>query len=77
MKLEHLVSIRITQKEMIEAILDLVEMEMSDHVPNTDKYNRLERILSHVRKDENYAEINSDGEDFILSIDGVVLSEDL
>ena len=73
MKVENLISICFTEKEVKESLLMLLEYSLNDLVPTTPEYNRLEKIIDHVR--DNSCAMEWLNGVMMLSMDGIVKSE--
>jgi len=76
MDIEYLVQVKLTEREMVNAVLDQLEMEMNDEVPGSEKYERLFKIVESARN-SGHTCIDTDGDDFVLMVDGVAITEEL
>lgn len=76
MKLEHSINIKLSEQEVIEAILGELECKMNDEVPGTEKLNKLEGIIKSARENKAAIEFDDDG-DFVMIIGGVAIEESL
>jgi hypothetical protein len=74
MIIEYLVQVKLTEQQMVDAIIAQIEMEMNDEVPGTEKYNRLENIVEHAKMSDCRVEFDDSG-DFVLMVDGIAVSE--
>jgi len=75
--IDYLVQVRFSQEDMVDAAVTRLELDMNDEVPGSEKYKRLNKIISHARSSKHTC-VESDGENgFILIVDGVAIEETL
>lgn len=75
MKLESLVSVEITESELVEAIKTHIQCDMNEHVPYTPEFNKYDQLVKHM--DNNVCHVEFSNGNFYLTIDGVFKKEDL
>ena len=76
MKIEHLVSIVLSTKDIKDAVACRIGMHANEYVPGTPEFERLTQMEQAVR--QNYCSVELDNKgDVVFLIDGVSYVEEL
>lgn len=73
MKVDNCISVSFTEEELKDALIIKIECALSDLVPGTSEFDRLENLIEHLKNNECIMEWY-EGE-FVLTSDGILEDE--